>query len=115
MPAAPHGVALPGRSRLTPIVGTHVLWVGLVAVLPVCRAVDLWVHRRPRRVPAGSAARWTAAWVGIGLLCSLGVWLLLGSDAFLRFLASYTVEWSLSVDNVFVFVVIVAGLAVPAR
>lgn len=100
---------------MTPIVGSHVLWAGLVGLLAVCLGVDLWVHRHPRRVPAASAARWTAGWVGIGLLCALAVWMLLGSDAFLRFLASYTIEWSLSVDNVFVFVVIVAGLAVPAR
>jgi tellurite resistance protein TerC len=100
---------------LTPIVDVHVLWVGLVAVLAVCLGIDLWVHRHPRRVPVASAARWTAAWVAVGLLCALVVWLLAGSDAFLQFVASYTVEWSLSVDNVFVFVVIVAGLAVPAR
>lgn len=98
-----------------PPVGAQVLWGGLVAVLALGLGIDLWVHRRPRHVGLAEAARWTAGWVALALVCALGVWLLLGSDAFLQFLASYAVEWSLSVDNVFVFIVLVSSLAVPAR
>jgi TerC family integral membrane protein len=104
-----------GGSLLTPIVSSQVLWMGLLTLLVIALGIDLWVHRRPRRVGVAEAAWWTAGWVALGLGCSLAIWLLLGSNAFLQFLASYAVEWSLSVDNVFVFVVIVASLAVPVR
>jgi tellurite resistance protein TerC len=100
---------------VTPSVGGQVLWAGLIAVLAVSLAIDLFVHRRPRHVGLAEAARWTAGWVALALLCGLAVWLLLGTDAFLQFLASYAVEWSLSVDNVFVFIVLVTSLAVPVR
>jgi tellurite resistance protein TerC len=100
---------------LTPIVSAQVLWIALLILLAICLAIDLWVHRRPRRVSTTEAATWTAIWVGLGLTCGLAIWALLGSHAFLQFMASYAVEWSLSVDNVFVFVVIVTSVAVPPR
>lgn len=95
------------------LVSEQMLWTGLLAVLGICLATDLWVHRRPRQVALPEAARWTAAWIALGLVSALAIWLLRGSGAFMQFLASYAVEWSLSVDNVFVFIVLVASLAVP--
>lgn len=100
---------------MTPSVGGQVLWAGLIAVLAVSLGIDLFVHRRARHVGLAEAARWTAGWVALALLCGLAVWQLMGTDAFLQFLASYAVEWSLSVDNVFVFIVLVTSLAVPVR
>lgn len=98
-----------------PVISEQVLWTGLLAVLGSCLAVDLWVHRRPRHVGLAEAARWTAGWVALALGCAFVLWLFRGSTAFLQFTAAYAVEWSLSVDNVFVFVVLVASLAVPDR
>lgn len=98
-----------------PVISEQMLWTGLLAVLGSCLAVDLWVHRRPRHVGLAEAARWTVAWVGLGICCAVALWLLRGSTAFVQFSAAYAVEWSLSVDNVFVFVVLVASLAVPDR
>jgi tellurite resistance protein TerC len=96
-------------------VGQHLLWGGFVAVLAGCLAVDLRAHRRPREVVLADAVRWTAIWVGVALFCAAAVWTLLGAQASLQFLAGYSVEWSLSVDNVLVFAALLAGLAVPAR
>jgi tellurite resistance protein TerC len=92
-----------------------VLWAGLLVVLTLCLAADLWVHRRPREISLGEAARWTAGWVALALACGGVVWLLLGGGPLLQFFAGYAVEWSLSVDNVFVFVAVIASLAVPRR
>ena len=100
---------------MIPIVSPRLLWAGLFVVLAVCLTVDLWAHRRPVRVALRDAAVWTAIWVGVALSCAVAILLLLGRESFVQFLASYTVEWSLSVDNVFVFVVLVASLAVPER
>jgi tellurite resistance protein TerC len=93
----------------------HLLWGGFLALLAGCLVVDLRAHRRPRDVALGDAVRWTAIWVGLGLICAAAAWPLLGTQASLQFLAGYSVEWSLSVDNVLVFAAILAGLAVPAR
>jgi tellurite resistance protein TerC len=96
-------------------VGTHLLWGSFLALLAGCLAVDLRAHRRPREVLLGDALRWTAIWVGLALACACAVWLLRGGQAFLQFLAAYSVEWSLSADNVLVFAALIAGLAVPPR
>jgi len=96
-------------------VDSHLLWGGFLALLACCLAIDLRAHRRPRELGLGDALRWTAVWVGLAVLCAAAVWLLEGSELFMQFLAAYSVEWSLSVDNVLVFAALIAGLAVPAR
>ena len=96
-------------------VDSHLLWGGFLALLACCLAIDLRAHRRPRELGLGDALRWTAVWVGLAVLCAAAVWLLEGSELFMQFLAAYSVEWSLSVDNVLVFAALIAGLALPAR
>jgi tellurite resistance protein TerC len=96
-------------------VDPHLLWGSFLALLAGCLAVDLTAHRRQREVVLGDALRWTAIWVGLAVACAGAVWLLRGGQAFLQFLAAYSVEWSLSADNVLVFAALIAGFAVPAR
>src|SRR5215472_14719407 len=96
-------------------VDPHLLWGGFLALLAGCLAVDLYAHRRPREAILGDALRWTGIWVGLAAACAGAVWLILGGQRLLQFLAAYCVEWSLSVDNVLVFAALLAGLAVPAR
>jgi tellurite resistance protein TerC len=96
-------------------IGPHLLWGSFLALLVGCLAIDLRAHRRPREVVLADALRWTGIWVGLAAACAGAVWLLLGAQAFLQFAAAYSVEWSLSVDNVLVFAALLAGLAVPAR
>ncbi len=100
---------------MTSGISTQVLWVGLLVLLVVCLAVDLWIHRKPRDIGLAEAARWTGIWVGLALACSGVIWVVRGPEPFLQFVASYAVEWSLSVDNVFVFVMLISSLAVPGR
>jgi len=94
-------------------IGAPQLWLGFLVFLTLCLAVDLWVHRSPRSISIREAAWWTAGWISLGLSFGGLLWLLLGGRASAEYLASYLIEWSLSVDNIFVFVLIVAGLAVP--
>src|SRR5215472_2968930 len=96
-------------------VDPHLLWGGFLALLAGCLAVDLHAHLRPREAILGDALRWTGIWVGLAAACAGAVWLILGGQRLLQFLAAYCVEWSLSVDNVLVFAALLAGLAVPAR
>jgi tellurite resistance protein TerC len=96
-------------------VSPPILWSGFLALLGACLALDLWLHRAPREVPVVEAARWTLGWVGLGLAFAGLVWLLRGPEAFGQFLGAYVIEWSLSVDNVFVFALIIGGLGVPSE
>lgn len=89
------------------------LWIALSAVLVLGLAADFWFHRKPRMVPVREAAAWTAAWIGLGLGFGALVFVALGSGAGVRYLTGYALEWSLSLDNVFVFVVVLASLGVP--
>ena len=89
------------------------LWLIVAGVLAGGLAVDLWFHRRPRAIGVGEAAAWTAGWLALGLAFGGLVLVTRGAGDALAYLTGYAIEWSLSVDNIFVFVMILAGLAVP--
>lgn len=78
-------------------------------------AIDLGLfHRKSHTVSIREAAGWTVAWVSLALLFAVGLWVRSGSDRALEFVAGYLIEYSLSMDNIFVFVLIFTFFAVPA-
>jgi tellurite resistance protein TerC len=90
-------------------------WVAFGAFVLGMLALDLGVfHRKEHVVRPREALAWTAAWVTLALAFAGYVWLRHGSGAGLEFLTGYVIEESLSVDNMFVFVVIFGALGVPA-
>jgi tellurite resistance protein TerC len=79
-------------------------------------AVDLFVfHREAHEVRTKEAATWSAVWVALALLFGAGVYRFMGRDAGLEYFAGYVVEKALSVDNIFVFVLIFGYFRVPAQ
>ena len=79
-------------------------------------ALDLGVfHRRAHVIRPKEAALWTAMWVALALLFCLGLWHFAGARPAVTFLTGYLVEQALSVDNVFVIVMIFAYFGIPAR
>jgi tellurite resistance protein TerC len=91
-------------------------WIGFLGGVAVLLTVDLlWFHRRAHQVHAREALVWSACYVAIGLGFAAVVAATLGGRAATEYLAGYVIEWSLSVDNIFVFVVILAQFAVPAE
>jgi predicted tellurium resistance membrane protein TerC len=77
-------------------------------------ALDLLVlHRKAHAVSLREALTWSCVWVSLALLFSLGVYFARGGEKALEFLTGYVIEWSLSVDNLFVFLVIFSYFAVP--
>ena len=87
----------------------------LVFVL-VLLTIDLGVfHRKAHAVSLREAASWYVVWVSLAILFNLGIFLWLGADKGTEFLAGYIIEVSLSVDNVFVFLIIFSYFAVPGR
>ncbi|MGI9141088.1 MAG: TerC family protein [Gemmatimonadaceae bacterium] len=89
-------------------------WIGFNAVVLTLIAIDLLVfHRRPRQVSLKEAAAWSALWVGLSLTFSLFVFRFMGTNSGLEFLAGYLIEYALSVDNIFVFVLIFGYFRIP--
>jgi tellurite resistance protein TerC len=90
-------------------------WVVFGGIILVMLALDLGVfHRKEHVARPREALAWSAVWIGLALAFGGFVWLRRGSDASLEYLTGYVVEKSLSVDNVFVFVVIFGALGIPA-
>jgi tellurite resistance protein TerC len=92
------------------------LWLGFSALVVVLLAVDLGVlNRRPHTLGLGEALKWSASVVGLAGLFGLFVLWREGGQAALEYYTGYLVELSLSVDNLFVFILIFAYFGVPAE
>jgi tellurite resistance protein TerC len=91
------------------------MWLASVAGIVALISVDLWQSRRPHEVGFREAAVWSAVYVAAALLFGAGVLLTAGAQAGVQFFSGYLVEKSLSIDNLFVFAVVLAQFAVPAR
>jgi tellurite resistance protein TerC len=92
------------------------LWVGFTVFMLLLLAIDLGVfHRKAHVVSLREAAGWYVVWVSLAIVFNLGIFLWLGADKGTEFLAGYIIEVSLSVDNVFVWLIIFSYFAVPAK
>lgn len=91
-------------------------WIGFTVFILVMLAVDLGLfQRRPHVIGMKEALAWFAVWVGLAVLFNIGVVLFhdRGVEAGLEFLTGFLVEKSLSIDNVFVFILIFNYFNVP--
>src|SRR5215204_5812822 len=92
------------------------LWVGFNLFVLLMLAVDLGVfHRHAHEVSMKEAAGWSVVWVTLALLFNYGVYHFMGAQAGAEFLTGYLIEKALSVDNIFVFVLIFAYFQVPSK
>jgi tellurite resistance protein TerC len=97
-------------------IGTPLFWTAFVTVVLVLLALDLGVfHRKAHAVTIREALSWSIAWVILSL--SFGTWVLraFGKQNGLEFFTGYLIEYALSIDNVFVFILIFSYFKVPAR
>lgn len=89
-------------------------WVGFNVVVLAILALDLGVlHKRSEKVSLKESATWSAVWVGLSLCFAVAVYQTMGKQAGLEFLTGYLIEYALSVDNIFVFVLIFTYFSVP--
>lgn len=96
-------------------IGTPGLWVGFLLFVFAMLALDLGViHRKAHEVSLREAAIWSVIWVALALTFNLGVYYWFGPVRGLEFLTGYVVEKALSVDNIFVFVLLFTTFRVPA-
>lgn len=92
------------------------LWVGFNAFVLVMLALDLGVfHRKCHTVTLRESLTWTAVWVALALVFNAGLWHYRGGDVALEFFTGYVIEKSLSVDNIFVFVMLFTYFRVPSQ
>lgn len=96
-------------------IGSPILWLGFILFVIAMLAVDLGIfHRKSHAVGVREALAWSAVWISLALTFNAGVWWFFGTDRGLEFLTGYLIEKSLSVDNIFVFVIIFSALGIPA-
>ncbi|XVV11887.1 TerC family protein [Actinoplanes sp. CA-131856] len=91
-----------------------VVWVATVLGIVGLLLFDFFFHVRKAHVPSlGEAARWTSIYVSIAILFGLGVWIFGGSQMGAEYFAGYVTEEALSVDNLFVFLLLLGSFKVP--
>jgi len=95
-------------------VGTPLLWIGFTLFVLVALLLDLGLfHRRPHSISLKEAAAWSGVWISLALAFNAGVYHWLGHVKGLEFLTGYLIELALSVDNLFVFLIILSYFMVP--
>ena len=92
------------------------LWVASITLLVGLLAVDVFViGRRPHEPTMPECARAISFYIGLAVLFGLGVWYFAGGQYAGEFYAGWLTEYSLSIDNLFVFVIIMSRFAVPRQ
>jgi TerC family integral membrane protein len=89
------------------------LWFTTIGAVVVLLALDFVVTRRPHQVSMKEAAGWSAFYIALPLAFGGFIWWSFGSERGVEYLAGYLVEKSLSVDNLFVFMLLLSAFAVP--
>ena len=100
-------------SLLTTTIATPTLWVITVAGVLALVAFDFLLTRRPHDVSMREALGWSGFYIALPLLFGVWVWQAHGSEVGLEFYTGYLVEKTLSVDNLFIFILILSSFAVP--
>ena len=91
------------------------IWVATLGGLLLLLAIDLViVDRKPHEVTIREAAKWVTFYVACAAAFGLGIWMFVGGVYAGEFFAGYITEYSLSVDNLFIFLVIMSAFKVPA-
>ena len=96
-------------------IGSPLLWSVTLALLLGLLAVDFVITRRPHDVPMREAFGWTAFYLALPVVFGLVLWPLYGGSVAVQFFTGWVVEKSLSVDNLFVFMLLLTAFAVPAH
>jgi tellurite resistance protein TerC len=100
---------------LEEFVSSVLLWSGFIALIVALIAIDLGAHRNQHTaMPTRSALIWSAVWIGVALAFGVFVWAHRGADDAIAYYTGYLIEKSLSVDNLFVFLLVFRQFGVPA-
>jgi tellurite resistance protein TerC len=96
--------------------GTPLRWIAFNIFILLAVYLDLrFIHRKPHKSSVGEAALWSLVWIAISLLFGVGVHFYFGAPAALAYFTGYLIEKALSVDNLFLFLVIFHAFSVDER
>jgi tellurite resistance protein TerC len=91
-------------------------WIGFHIFVFFMLALDLGVfHKHTHKIPVKEAITWSAVWIFLALVFDVFVYFEFGKTKALEFLTGYVIEYSLSVDNIFIFILIFTYFAVDSR
>ena len=97
-------------------IGTPIFWTSFILVVLVLLSVDLGIfNRHAHAVTVKEALSWSIVWIILSLSFGAYIYTAYGKQYGLEFFAGYLIEYALSVDNIFVFILIFSYFAVPAR
>ena len=92
------------------------LWIGFAAFVIIMMALDLGVfHRKAHEIRFKEALTWSLAWIFLAFIFNIGVYIWRGPQSAIEFTTAYLIEESLSVDNLFVFLLIFNYFPIPTR
>ncbi len=92
------------------------VWIGFIAFVVLLLAIDLGVfHRKSHEVKIKEALIWSAVWISLAFIFNYGIYIFMGKEKALEFLTGYLIEKSLSVDNLFVFIMLFTFFKVEPR
>ena len=84
-----------------------VVWISFIGFVLVMLALDLGVfHRKSKEIKIKEALIWSAVWIALALTFNYGIYVFMGKEKAIEFLTGYVIEKSLSVDNLFVFIML---------
>lgn len=89
------------------------VWTIVVVAIAVVFAVSLFIGRKAHEITPVEAMRWVGGYVTLAVLFGIGIWITSGSRFAGEFFAGYVTEYALSVDNLFVFAIILTSFRVP--
>lgn len=91
-------------------------WIGFTTFLMLMLAIDLGIfHRKTHTVTFKESLGWTIVWIGLAMLFSAIVYFWKGSEKAIEFITGYVIELSLSVDNLFIFILVFSYFHVPQQ
>ena len=92
------------------------MWVGFNLFILFLLTIDLKVlNRRPHEISIKESLMWSGVWIAISLLFNVGVYSWFGRESALQFFTGYLIEKSLSIDNLFVFLLLFSYFKVPPK
>jgi tellurite resistance protein TerC len=95
-------------------IGTSALWGGFVAFIFLAMGIEIMaIRRNPHDLSMREASAWTAGWIALALLLGAGIAWGFGRRPAIEYLTGYVIEYALSVDNLFVFILIFRTFGVP--
>src|SRR6188472_50812 len=104
----------PSCWRIMPMLMDYLPWIGFIDFILGMLALDLGVfHRDAHAITRREALIWSAVWIGLALIFNAGVYLTKGTESGIEWTTGYLLEYSLSIDNVFVMLLIFTTFLVP--